>query len=159
MQTNNGQVFTISSSDATAKGQVKVQGFLVLEGSIARLHISPSGVNRIQPRRDQLMKEGVVEKHADGLKFTRDYLFDSPSGAASFVLGQQSIGWTEWKTPQGETLSQVMRLARDEDAPILSESQQAAILEKHELLLADGKLPTTEELEQSYTLFRERFAA
>lgn len=105
------------------------------------------------------MKEGVVEKHADGLKFTRDYLFDSPSGAASFVLGQQSIGWTEWKTPQGETLSQVMRLARDEDAPILSESQQAAILEKHELLLADGKLPTTEELEQSYTLFRERFAA
>jgi hypothetical protein len=44
-----------------------------------------------------------------GLLFTKDHLFQTPSGAAIALLGRRANGWTEWKNAQGRTLSQVKR--------------------------------------------------
>lgn len=157
VQGDGERTFVIGSDGASATGQPNEHGFLVKKGSIARLQVSPSGVDRIRPRRDQLVAEGVLEELDSGLRFTRDFLFDSPSGAASVVQGRHSNGWTEWKTSIGETLSQVMRLSRNGNTPILSESLKSTILARHEQLLADGKLPTKSDLAKSYGLFRKRF--
>ncbi|MFG0297460.1 MAG: DUF4357 domain-containing protein, partial [Maioricimonas sp. JB045] len=45
-----------------------------------------------------------------------DYLFKTPSGAASVVLGRTANGWIEWKTADGRTLHDVHRAESDEAA-------------------------------------------
>ena len=37
-------------------------------------------------------------------RLTKDYLFNSPSYAAAFILGMQTNGRTDWKTKDGITL-------------------------------------------------------
>lgn len=36
-----------------------------------------------------------------------DILFNTPSGAASFVLGRSANGYIEWKNEEGQTLRQL----------------------------------------------------
>lgn len=47
---------------------------------------------------------------------TRDILCDSPSAAASFVLGRSANGWDEWKDRSGNTLRDIYKDAGAEDA-------------------------------------------
>jgi len=42
-------------------------------------------------------------------RFTQDYLFETPSGAAAVVLGRTSNGWVDWKNGDGKTLHDVKR--------------------------------------------------
>ena len=46
------------------------------------------------------MEEGIIKD----FKFTRDYHFDTPSGAAVVVLGCSSNGWDQWKNKDGKSL-------------------------------------------------------
>ena len=89
------------------------------------------------------------------LTFARDYLFDSPSGAAAAVLGRTANGWIEWKNAEGRTLSQVKRVPR-ESPNILSEQQASEIRAKHAELEREGKLQSIADLERQYRVFRER---
>jgi hypothetical protein len=41
--------------------------------------------------------------------FVKDYLFPSPSQAASTVLGRSTNGWTMWKDSKGRTLDELKR--------------------------------------------------
>jgi hypothetical protein len=41
------------------------------------------------------------------LKFTKDYLFTSPSQAAAIIVGYAINGRHSWQTPQGVSLKQV----------------------------------------------------
>lgn len=40
---------------------------------------------------------------------TSDKTFSSPSGAASFCLGHNANGWTEWKNEDGYTLASIYK--------------------------------------------------
>ena len=42
----------------------------------------------------------------DGI-LTKNYLFNSPSYAASFVIGMHTNGRTDWKTNEGKTLKEL----------------------------------------------------
>ncbi|MFN9646733.1 MAG: DUF4357 domain-containing protein, partial [bacterium] len=44
-----------------------------------------------------------------GLVFTRDHLFQTPSGAAIALMARRANGWTEWKNAAGLTLHQLQR--------------------------------------------------
>jgi len=83
---------------ADAHGFYDAHGLLVVRGSVSRHPFAPSTPDRIRGLRDELVASGILQPSRDGiLEFTKDYLFSSPSTAASVVLARSSNGWTDWK--------------------------------------------------------------
>jgi hypothetical protein len=94
--------------NAKAEGEATPEGFVVYAGSTARAQEVPSATSFVTGQREQLVAEGVLE--GDGgpsLRFTRDYLFSSPSAAAAAVLARNANGRIEWKDAQGRTLHDI----------------------------------------------------
>jgi 5-methylcytosine-specific restriction protein B len=154
--TANDEEYELSGPDADAKGVFTDNGFLVKAGSLARRETVPSGksVNSVHQR---LLNEGVLEEHDGKLRFAKDHLFKSPSGAAAAVLGRTANGWISWKRADGQTLSEIKRVSRDIQAQLLDENKRKEITERYQQLLNEGKLPTPQQLDKEYALFRERF--
>lgn len=50
---------------------------------------------------DQLVKDGIVVQNQQCYKFTQQYLFSSPSYAASLLNGYPTNGLDAWKNQQG----------------------------------------------------------
>ena len=148
--------YELKGPDANAKGFLTKEGFLVKAGSIARRETVPSGKNTVSFHR-KLLEDGVLKEQQGKLRFAKDYLFKSPSSAASAVLGGSANGWITWKNSAGQTLSEAKRVARDNQQPLLSEHIRVQIKKRQEQLIDEGKLPTVAQLEQEYALFRERF--
>ncbi|UUO04787.1 GIY-YIG nuclease family protein [Blastopirellula sp. J2-11] len=113
-KSTNSETFFIKSIDCAAEGDFVEDGFVVLAGAIARKEITPSGVDLIEPVRKLLIESGVLVDQGTNLKFTQDYLFNSPSRAAIVVLGRRANGWTEWKNSSGRTLDEVYRMNGDD---------------------------------------------
>ena len=96
-----------SGPNAKAEGAVASEGFVVFSGSTARAVEVPSATSFVTGLRAQLIAEGVIAGDGPSLRFTRDYLFSSPSAAASAVLARNANGRTEWKDAQGRTLHEI----------------------------------------------------
>ena len=148
--------YELKGPDANARGVLTKDGFLVKAGSIARRETVPSGKNVISVHQ-KLLADGVLKEHQGKLRFARDHLFNSPSGAAGAVLGGSANGWITWKNSSGKTLSEVKRVSRDEQHRLLTEDIRAQIKQRQEQLFDEGKLPSIEQLQKEYRLFRERF--
>lgn len=102
--------FYLKGKDASAEGELVEDGFVVRAGSMARTEIVPSAVEAVSSLRKKLAESSVLAECGNGqLRFTQDYLFDTPSGAAAAVLGRTSNGWAEWKTAGGQTLHEAKR--------------------------------------------------
>jgi uncharacterized protein DUF4357 len=54
--------------------------------------------------RQELVGNGVMVADGAGYRFSQDYVFSSPSAAATVILGRSANGRTEWKDAQGRTL-------------------------------------------------------
>ena len=65
-------------------------------------------------RRNHIKKS--CKQMAGSIIQSRDILCDSPSAAASFVLGRSANGWDEWKDDKGYTLKDIYKEAGAEDA-------------------------------------------
>jgi hypothetical protein len=48
-------------------------------------------------------------KDETGYRLKKDYTFDSPDDAASYVLGRTANGWSEWIDEDGNTLYSIIR--------------------------------------------------
>lgn len=155
--TEQDEQYEIKGKDAEGKGVFTDKGFWVKEGSLARREIVPSPQSSVPFVHQRLISEGVLEEYGEHLRFTKDYRFDSPSGAAAAVLGRTANGWKEWKRADGKTLSKVKRVTREEESPLLDEANRKQIIERHQQLQDDGKLRTKQQLDEEYALFRERF--
>lgn len=93
-----------------AMGYESTQGFVVHKGSQAVVDVVPSLESNKPVRlaqREDLSQRGVVERDGASYRFTQDYVFSSPSLAATFVLGMSSNGRTKWKDAQGRTLKEL----------------------------------------------------
>jgi hypothetical protein len=103
---------------ADATGYESTQGFVVKQGSRCVLEHSPSmltGASAYYDQRLSLIERGVLVKEPDGYCFTQDYVFSSPSGAASVVLARSANGRIEWRDAQWRTLKELQtREAADE---------------------------------------------
>lgn len=87
---------------------VLVEGeVIVRKGSLARIYEAPSLNANSIALRTELKATGVLEPTADGLLFTQDYAFGSPSGAAQVVGGASVNGWDVWKFASGKSLQSV----------------------------------------------------
>jgi len=107
-----GEVFSLRSpsNGVEAKGLYTAEGFVVLAGSVGRSDTAPSLGETNQRWRQRLLDGGVMRPDDQGrLVFPKDHLFKSPSGAAIALLGRTANGWKEWKSPQGQTLHQLIR--------------------------------------------------
>ncbi|HET6880274.1 MAG TPA: DUF4357 domain-containing protein, partial [Pirellulales bacterium] len=154
--TTNGDEYELRGPDAEAKGVLTDEGFTVKAGSLARREITPSGKG-VPSVHQRLITQGVLEEDGARLKFLKDHLFSTPSGAAAAVLGRTANGWISWKRADGRTLSEVRRIARVEQAHLLSDERRKEIVSRHQQLVNEGKLLPHRELERQYALFRQRF--
>lgn len=97
----------LEGSGADADCRATNEGYIVLSGArsirdedMPSFDVRHSYIPRI---RQQLKDEGVLVRDSDGRwRFSRDYLFDSPSGAAEQVLGRSASGPRQWKVKEGE---------------------------------------------------------
>ncbi len=88
---------------AEAKGIIVSDGFAVLKGSkIADSTVSSISKSLYDLRKLLIQKEVVIDN-----EFVKDYIFTSPSLAASTVLGRNANGRIEWKTKSGKTLKSI----------------------------------------------------
>ena len=103
----DGRVYHLEGRHCKATGFETNTGFTVLKGSLAREPALDSMKQRAPGyylQRQELIKEGVLEKKTGHYRFTRDWLFGSPSAAATVCLGSSANGLTAWKDASGTTL-------------------------------------------------------
>lgn len=103
------EVLYCRSSKAEASGEKISDGFVVFKGSTVSVNSTDSLSDSVKHERTLLKENGVIQEDGQGLVFSSDYLFPSPSRAAAVVLGRSSNGWTAWKDAEGRTLDQILR--------------------------------------------------
>ena len=89
-----------SGKNIIAKCKRTSEGFVVLKGSMIESIDSKSLTKSIKELRDKFKANNEI---IDG-KLTKNYLFNSPSYAAMFVLGMSRNGKIDWKREDGTTL-------------------------------------------------------
>ncbi|CAN5579779.1 GIY-YIG nuclease family protein [soil metagenome] len=94
-----------------AQGELTSEGFVVFQGSRASIGTVASFSDGLKQLRNRLIAESKLKQSEDVLIFTDDFIFSSPSTAASIILGRSANGQTEWKTPSGIVLKQYESVA------------------------------------------------
>lgn len=92
-----------SNKTIEAKCMKTDKGFIVLKDSMIEEIDLKSIPESIKVIRRKCRRKNKI---ADG-RITGNYLFTSPSSAASFVLGMNTNGRTDWKTEDGLTLNEL----------------------------------------------------
>ncbi len=101
------KVYRAKGPGCIATGIETNTGFMVLKGSLAREPALPrlkENAPGYYHQRQDLIDDSVLEKGSDGYRFTKDWLFGSPSAAAAVCLGRPANGLTEWKDVSKSTL-------------------------------------------------------
>lgn len=89
-----------SNKQIEAKCKRTDEGFVVLKDSMIEIIDSIAIPKSIKELREQCIEKNEI---VDG-KLNKNYLFNSPSYAAAFVLGTNANGRTSWKNEKGITL-------------------------------------------------------
>ncbi len=104
------EMFYCQRRGADGRGYYTADGFVVLKDSRGPLDNTTSqGGAQAERLRAPLIESGLLKAEGKQLRFTRDHLFRSPSGAASVLLGRSANGWIEWMTQDRQTLEALKR--------------------------------------------------
>ena len=101
-------VFVCRGAGADAKAKLTDKGFVVLRGSKVSPKIVPSMKRYARSMfdlRNELERAGII---ANGI-FKQQYVFTSPSAAASLVQGRNSNGNTDWRTADGVKFGEIAK--------------------------------------------------
>ena len=101
---SDGLPVLFSFQDVEASAIWSADGMRILAGSTARLKTNPSIPQSALKRRALLLDEGILVPDGEVLRFTKDYLVSTPSGASQIVYGGASNGWEAWKTEDGREM-------------------------------------------------------
>ncbi|WP_347161782.1 DUF4357 domain-containing protein, partial [Peptostreptococcus anaerobius] len=99
-------IFYLSRKSGKSNRQIEAkckrtdEGFVVLKDSMIETIDSTAIPKSIKELRKECINKNEI---IDG-RISKDYLFNSPSYAAAFVLGTNANGKTHWKTENGITL-------------------------------------------------------
>jgi len=105
--TEEAPTLILNERGAQAQGGEVGDGFVVLEGSRARLEEVASIHESLHKLRQQLRERGVLKQDGNTLLFTQDFRFNSPSTAAGVLVGGSANGRRAWKDKCGRTLKQL----------------------------------------------------
>ena len=97
----------ISGRGIEGTGYEDSKGFVVCKGTQSPLTDTKSMHDFLKKERQNLIKNGVLVNSKDCYLFSQDYIFSSPSKAASIVLARNSNGRTAWKDKNGKTLKSI----------------------------------------------------
>lgn len=100
-------LLTLTTKGIEAKDCSNAGKFVVNAGSIVVPTMVSSASKSIIRLRKMLLETGVIGDKDGSLNFTENYAFESPSTAASVVMGRSANGRVEWKTAVGITLKQL----------------------------------------------------
>ena len=101
-QNQNELIFQIAAArGAQAKGMIVADGFVVLKDSIIASSTTQSMSVSLQNLRNKLINDKIIDNN---FKFTKNYIFTSPSLAAAIVMGRNANGRTEWKTSDNKSI-------------------------------------------------------
>ena len=109
VEDSGNEIYYCKGSDADGRGQYTNEGFVVLEGSSGRIETTNSLAPRYKNMRDKLISSNVTREKDGRFYFLKNHLFNSPSSAATTVMGRSANGWTEWVSGDGRTLDEVVR--------------------------------------------------
>lgn len=104
-ETETRTLYYLPRNGCNARGIYTSEGFTVLRGSKVLKGNSSYKGNK---GREAIIKEYCSEQDGE-LYLNSDYLFGTPSAAASFCLGNSSNGWKDWKDNDGNTLDDLIR--------------------------------------------------
>lgn len=103
-------LLTCSGKGVSASGFDGTEGFIVRAGSTAVAEVAPVVHKQcpwVERERQALLSRGVLKPDGATLRFTQDYPFNSPSGAAAAIFGRPANGRVEWKDASGRTLKEL----------------------------------------------------
>ncbi|RLC29132.1 GIY-YIG nuclease family protein [Candidatus Woesebacteria bacterium] len=98
--------FIKAARGANGKAVATNEGIVVIKGSEIATSTVPSMTSSFINLRQKMIEQGVIKKNNGKLIFTKDFLFSSPSTAATIVLGRNANGRIEWKDKKGKTLKE-----------------------------------------------------
>lgn len=103
------RVLQYSVKEATARGAVTDEGFVVLKDSTALAQMQASLPPGWAAIKEELIKTGKLAPSGQSElhTFIEDTLFTSPSAAAAVVAGSNINGRIAWKTADGTTLKEL----------------------------------------------------
>jgi hypothetical protein len=101
---DTSEILTLTGRGVTAEGDLIDDGFVIFKDSEAKKDEVPSCPDFLISLRSRLLKDGVLKEKGENLVFAEDYVFTSPSTAASIILGRSANGWTKWRDKGGRTL-------------------------------------------------------
>ena len=105
--TQSAEVLRLKGPNTDATGTESADGFVVFAGSKGRAGGAPSIAPSTLTLRESLLTDGVLGLAGESILLNKDYLFSSPSSAASLLLGRASNGRVEWKTVEGVSLGEI----------------------------------------------------
>lgn len=103
------ELIICKGKDAYAEGEYTEDGIIVFSNSICTLDETRTINNGVKNLRKDLIDAGILLEVNGVLKFTKDYIFSSPSSSAGVILARSANGWVEWKYKNGKTLDAVKR--------------------------------------------------
>lgn len=98
--------FRLKVSGLNARATRTDEGLVVFAGSEAALSAQQSLSPGYRALRDKLITSGALIAGINGLTFSREHLFTSPSQAAAVIVGYPMNGPASWKLPDGTTYAQ-----------------------------------------------------
>lgn len=114
-------IFELSRyNEILARMKPTTTGYKVLKGSKLKPdreeYKNTSSLKLHYHRRVSLREKGLLAKNENNIEILKeDQIFQSPSGASSFILGQTSNGRTDWKTEEGKTLKEIEERLSEKD--------------------------------------------
>lgn len=98
---NDPEIFVFEGKDYKATGTTTADGFVVFKNSILSKKANSSLTKSLLDKRNKLISENIIDS---AFTFTKDYIFSSPSTAASIISCNSTNGKTAWRNSQGMTL-------------------------------------------------------
>ena len=103
-KTKQKSFFIKAARGADAEGLSTSEGFVVLKKSRVAGSTVASMAQSFLFLRQKLVDERILIDNGNFLEFAEDYIFSSPSTAATIVMGRNANGLIEWKLRDGSTL-------------------------------------------------------
>ncbi len=108
-------VLYLKAKGIEASGYEDARGFVVRKGSQLIKEEAPSIHQYMATIRKDLLEQEVVIENGEHNVFAEDYVFNSPSMAASALLGRAANGRIEWKNATGTTLKELQTVATGQE--------------------------------------------
>ena len=99
------KLYYFSRKGYKAKGEFTNEGFLVKKGSTISKEFRDSANDSIKKGRQKIIDKKIIMD----FEFKQDYMFSSPSMAATIIAGGAENGWVAWKNKEGKTLDEAER--------------------------------------------------